>query len=383
MTHWWKTRTAGQRLVFGVLALIVAFNVVLAALGSILDSGPGGPAASPRGTSGPGLAAYSDLLRSAGHQVTVNTDDLTPADLPVGATAVVADPIRFSSEDVTALTGFLEAGGRLVVIGPDTAEILAVYSGAQTAAAQGGTNAPVTVWVPSGLTGSATEVVGGIGWYWKDLGTLVPLAGSLDNPALVTMSVGKGTLVGLAEVAPLTNRNLARRDNAALGLALAGEGRPVVFVDRTTAPSNSGLSAVPTPWKWTAAALAVALIGFIWSAGSRFGPPEPQIANLGPARREHVEAVAAGMARQQPTPAESVSSLRAAARTALARDLGLAPDASAAVLYATAKEHGIDQTEVDEIIQTPEDLDRALAVGRRSALRVREQAKFSQSGGSQ
>lgn len=319
MTAWWSARTRGQRLVIGVLGAVIAVNVALVALGAVVDQRPSGPSSSPIGTGTGGLAAYASLLEDHGHAVTVDTDSLTPADLPVDATAILVNPIRLSADDSKVLSAHLDAGGRLVVVGPDTAEILAAVTGNQVVARSTASVSRLHVWAPSAVTGRATSLAGDTGDRWASIGTLVPLAGDDDGGAfLVTGTVvggGDGRIVGLAADWPLTNANLGRADNAALGLALVEAGRPAVFVDRTAAPSGSGLAAIPTPWKWTALALVVVVAAGLWAAGTRFGPPEPAARSLRPARREHVDAVAAGIARQGP-PADPTAALDEGRRAA-------------------------------------------------------------------
>ena len=54
----------GQRVVVGVVALLVAVNVGLAGLRSLVGGEPGGPVSSSFSTGADGLEGYADLLRA-------------------------------------------------------------------------------------------------------------------------------------------------------------------------------------------------------------------------------------------------------------------------------------------------------------------------------
>jgi hypothetical protein len=103
----------------------------------------------------------------------------------------------------------------------------------------------------------------------------------------------------LARSSPLQNRLLGRADNAALGLALAGEaGRPVVFVETVHGYGlASGLAAIPDRWLWVLGGLLVAALTWMLARGRRLGPPERERRELPPPRRAYVEALGAALAR--------------------------------------------------------------------------------------
>ena len=306
MKAWWSSLGRAQRVVAVVVTLVVGVNVVLAGLGDVVPSSPGGPSSSAYGTASDGLAAYADLLERSGHEVTRLRRTVGPADLPVGATAVVADPTRLSEAEGAALGRFVVDGGRVLVSGASSASLVEAFTGrpAHFDAVEGG--ARVQVWVPTTFTGSALTLEGDRGGRWSDYGSLLPLAGADGRATLLTATVGRGRLLALADTAPLLNANLDRADNASLGLALAGPGRPVVFVESVHGFESGGLGAVPSGWKWAAAGLAVALLLGLWAAGTRLGPPEPTVRVLRPPRADYVDAVAATMRNGIASPADLV-----------------------------------------------------------------------------
>src|SRR5204862_7578932 len=67
---------------------------------------------------------------------------------------------------------------------------------------------------------------------WRSAGRAQSLLGRGGAVVLAGASVGNGRVLLLADPSPLQNRLLGRRDNAELGLALAGPpGRPVAFLE--------------------------------------------------------------------------------------------------------------------------------------------------------
>lgn len=372
LARWWDGLGRGQQVLAAVVAVALLVNLVLAGARSLLGGDPGGPVSSSFSTGGDGLEGYADLLRAEGHPVTRLRSTVTDDDLPTGATAVVVDPEDLTATDAERLARFVSRGGRLVLGGEASGQLLAGLTGTPVRWRQGDRVERLRVWLPVDGTGSAREMAGDDGGRWADVGSLLPVAGSDSGPAIVVADVGDGRVVALADTRPLQNDALGQADNAALALAAAGdEDRPVVFVESVHGFAASGLDAVPSSWKWAAAGLGVALLAGLWSAGARVGPPEEAGRALRPRRRGHVDAVAAGLDRVTPSPAETVAPLVAASRSALVEQLGLPPDASPGVLHAAAERGAIDPRVVDLLVEPVGDLDRALAVGALAARRQR------------
>ena len=103
---------------------------------------------------------------------------------------------------------------------------------------------------------------------------------------------------------PLENAYLARADNAAFALALAGpsRGRSSSSKACTDTARAAGLGAIPTPWKVALArARGRGRCVLAWSRSRRFGPPDRAAASSPPARAEYVRALAC-LARAHPRP---------------------------------------------------------------------------------
>jgi hypothetical protein len=111
--------------------------------------------------------------------------------------------------------------------------------------------------------------------------------------------VGHGEALLLTDATPLRNRALGTGDHAALGLQLAGPpARRVAFVESVHGYHDArGLAALPARVRACLWLLGLAALAFLILRGRRLGPPEEQARRLPPARREHVEALAAALAR--------------------------------------------------------------------------------------
>lgn len=371
MTSWWGGLGRGQRAITIVVAAVIAFNVVLSGLGSIITPPPGGPASSSFSTGSDGLEAYADLLKRQGHDVTRLRSEIDGIDLPVGATVVVADPQQLTPAEAAHLDDFVRGGGRLVLAGPTSTEAVAAITGTPMSAVSADPVEEIDVWLPVPVVGTATVLTGDEGSRWFDVGSLLPVAGADGQATVVVGAVGDGEVVAVADTGPLLNQHLAEADNAAFGLGLAGPERPVIFAESVHGYAATGLDAVPSSWKWAALGLAIALVAGLWAAGTRFGPPEPFERALRPPRRDHVDAVAADLEAVTRHPAEAVAPLADASRTALADRLRVAPDASSAVFQAAARDTGLDPAAIDAVFRDPVDLHDALLVGAEAARRQR------------
>ena len=222
----WLPRTTAARVIAGVVAFLVALNLVALVI-SFLRPEPSGAEGSAYATQPRGAAAYAELLRRAGHPVDYLREPLAEARLERVATLVVLDAPRLDADERAALGRFVRGGGRLVVGGP--------------LAGRGVVPRP-PLWVPAGprtarpnvavpeTTGLRSVVSAGEGGF-GELGGAQPALG--DAPALLAVAgAGRGRALLLADSSPLQNRLLARADNAALGLALAGPAGPARHVRR-------------------------------------------------------------------------------------------------------------------------------------------------------
>ncbi len=356
---------AGARAIAGLVALFVALNV-LALILSTLRPDPGGAAGSAYATQPLGAAAYAELLRRAGHDVRYRRAPLGGARLSPRQTVVVLDAPPLDAAARAALRRFVRDGGRLVVGGPNAGR--GIVARAPTWASRGPTLARPSA--PIAETRSLRTIrSAGAGGFRRLRGTLAALGVA---PALLAVAEsGAGRALLLADAAPLHNRLLARDDNAALGLALAGPGRrTVTFVESVHGYGpRSGLAALPARWRWALGIAAAAALLALLARARRLGPPEPAGDEPAPARREHVDALARGL-RRCADPDAALAAVRAAARGQVVRRAALASGAPDGEVREAALRLGFEEDEAAALTEAggasdPFALGRALARGRR------------------
>lgn len=371
---WWRGLSTGQRVLAALLALVIGVNVLIEGIDAAVGSNPGGPVSSSLSTGSGGLEAYADLARVRGHEVVRHRRTPEVGDVPPEATLVLAEPRTLSSDDLDVLSGFLEDGGRLVLVGEATTPLVRATTGGDLTWDGEEPLDPIEVEVvgsgsDTAALGSLRRLAGDDGGRWSVAAGLdVLLADQEDRAVVVAGPARSGTVVAVSSAPLLQNANLASADNAALALALiGGSERPLHFYESVHGFGASGLDALPSSWKWSLAGIAVAAAAGLWWAGSRLGPPEPQARALRPARLEHVRAVAADLERVSARPADLVAPLLHANRLALAERLRVPPDASPEVWRRAAQDAGMDPAVVEAGTTAPVDVESALYVGRLAA----------------
>jgi hypothetical protein len=354
----WRALPLWTRATIVVLAILLGLNVTAATV-EFATGGPqpGGPVSSSYATAGSGSAAYATLLARNGHPVTRLRRSLEPT--PAGierTTLVVLDAHGVSEADARALRSVVRRGGRLITgdFGGDDRLLDALFAEPPVWSLQAGGIAHPIASFPE--TVGVTRVRSDSGAAWKRLGQTVPILTNGHGATATIASVGRGTVVLLADTSPLSNRLLARDDNALFGVAVAGEaGRPVVFDEAVHGYGEAtGLRALPSQWKWALAILLAATVAWMIANGRRFGPPERAARDLPPARRAYVDAVAANVARTK-QPRVAMTPARDAARAAVIRRAGLAPDADGTALIAAAQALGLSPQEADAVAHGSDD----------------------------
>jgi hypothetical protein len=303
----WRNLPRRWQVVFVVAAAAVALQIAGSMLSGIYSppttstSGPG----SSLDTSTAGTAAFSDLLTQRHYSVQQLSVPLQHAASEGDGTLFVLDPSNAPTvlaAASNALAAFVNQGGRLVMAGRVAPPVLSrlLGGGAIPAwdAAPSGNGRPAAA-VPEDT--GVNSVLGGTG-HWvlpsSTSGAASPaealLTAETGDLALVA-SVGKGTLVLLASSNALSDGALAKADDAAFGLDLAGPTGAVVGFDEYDhgyGHAGTGLAGLPGHWK---AGLLVGLgAALVWmlSAARRFGPPQRMRRDLIPPRVAHVDAMA-------------------------------------------------------------------------------------------
>lgn len=358
-----RGRSRGRIAVVIVLGVVVALNLALAAVDR-LTRGPEGPASSSYATAPDGVAAYADLLARNGYPVARLRDPLGEAELDLGSTVVLLDPGALGASEGAALARFVEGGGLLVAGGfapgrwvADLLEEPPTWAPGRPLVAR-----PV---VPVDVVRGVEEVETAGHGVWEDSGEALPVLAGGPHVVAVVASRGRGRMTLIADTSILHNRLLGRRDNAAFGLALAGEPRrPVTFVESVHGYGRaSGLTAVPARWAWALGGLGLAALLLMWARGRRLGPPEDEERDLPPPRLEYVESLAAVLARTK-RPGEAAHPLQAAARRRLVRRAGLPADAPEETLREAAVRYGLTPEERDAAFGSVGDAAGLAAAGR-------------------
>lgn len=337
------------RIALGVVAVVVAANLVLRFVGTVTGGTPGGPRSSSYATSHHGTAAYAELLGRAGHSVEQVRKLPHQSPPSAGATVFLLDPPGIRAADLQALRAFVRGGGRLVASGlsPEAMREFVVRE-----------PEPVPGSQRVRVDGFEVQTAGGSAWR--------------DEGLVAERRVGNGTVVFLADSSPLQNRLLGSADNAAFGLALAGAAnRPVEFLESYHGyGTGSGLSALPFAWKLLLAGLGLAALVYAIARGRRFGPPEEEGRTLAPPRRQYVDSLAAVVARSK-RPDAAVEPVRREARDAVLRRASLPPDADDEAFRSAAGRVGLAAEDTETLLRPARTDEDALALGR-TAARIRQ-----------
>ncbi|MEY2397582.1 MAG: hypothetical protein QOJ00_756 [Actinomycetota bacterium] len=298
--------------------MIVVSLIVIVGGVNALGAAPGGPTLSSYATNAEGLAAYQTLLNDTGHRTSQLRTPLDKQRQPPAAT-LVAIGQSFSRREGGALRQFLMSGGVAIVGNPEAEDALSAVG--LHALHWRGDGATAVSPAPGASLGDVRAVRGaGLG-EWR--GSAPALLQRGTHVAAVSIPVGAGRLVALADPSPLTNQWLGVADNAAFAVAIAGEGRPVVFAEYGHGFGvRNGLSAIPSRWKAALWFGGVAAVVAALSSAKRFGPPDEETDAPTPPRVLYVESLASTLARTRDYDA-AVAPLKRRASALIAKRTGV------------------------------------------------------------
>ncbi len=346
-------------LLVGLLVLFVVVSVVIDRLAPT----PSGPEGSSYATAPEGAAAYAELLHRAGHPVRRVRAPLAEHPLDPASTLVVLDPGQIAPDEASAIGRFVRDGGRLVAAGA----LGRWLGGVVDAPPQWAPSAPgrATVVVPAPETAGVGSVAFAQGGRWGELRGTLPILATADGPVAAVAEAGAGRVVLLADASPLSNRELARADDAAFGLAVAGGGRrPVAFLETVHGfGEDTGLAALPVRALWVLAGLALAALALVWSMARRLGPPEEERRALAPPRGDYVRAVASALAASGDRRGVGDAAARGARRRLEVR-AGLPAGASDAAVREAAARFGLDEPETAAVLGAGDELAAGRALAR-------------------
>jgi hypothetical protein len=355
----------------GLVAFVIALNVLLALIHSLFGGTPGGPTSSSYATSRTGAAAYASLLGRVGHRVERVRGDAAVAELDPASTVILLDPATpVAADDAASLRRFVAAGGRLVVGGAAGGWLDRIVPGAPVWSPTPAPAQRPLAPSPALARVHRLELTGRGSW---EGGAALPLLGDSERALLALATVGAGRVWLLADAAPLQNRLLARADNAALGLALAGpRARDVAFLEGYHGyGTTTGLAAIPARWWIAFGLLALATLTLMLASGRRFGPPQASERELPPPRREYVESLGGVLARSRPREA-AIRPVRARLQALVAERAGLADAPSPEELRAAAARLGVPEEDAAAVSQPARSEADVVALGRALARLERE-----------
>ena len=350
------------RAVLAIVSVLLVINLVAAAIDALAPS-PSGPDSSSFATSARGLAAWAELERRAGVEVSALRRPPSATSLPARGTVVLLDPGHLQRSEAEALRGFAERGGRVIAGGePDdwVATLLGLdgppdFDDDSAETARRLVDAPET----AGVTRVRTAGEG----RWRSAGRAQRALGTRGGALLLLATAGQGRIALLADASPLQNRLLDEADNAALALALGGEG-PLAFVESVHGYGPArGLAALPARFGWALIGLALAALCFGVARGRRLGPPEPERRDLAPPRRAYVDSLAATMAKGKQRD-EAVAPVRAEARRLLAKRAGLGRESDDEAWFAAGRAAGLDAEATRALLGPARDDVTVVATGR-------------------
>jgi hypothetical protein len=374
----WHQVPRKWRAVLVVLAAVVVIEFAISFAGAVYGTPSRsilGPASS-LDTSGKGTAALAQMLEGRRHPVRQLESTLRSAVLPVPGTLFVLDPQQDMASELSTLRRYVAAGGRLVLAGKPGAGVLrGLLRTGPLPVWQAPRPGPTKLGAPAPENFAAGTVVTDQEGSWQLSAASGPLAGGArvllggSHGALALLAnIGRGSLVLLASSSPLENANLARADNAAFALDIAGPGRtPVVFdeYDHLQTSPGTGIAGLPGHWQAALGLGLVAVLVWMLSAARRFGPPVRAERELVPPRIAHVDAVAALMSSGPPERLIAAAGpLRRSARELLCRSLGAREDASDAELWERLPSAVIAPEQVWAVLTEPRSKKDLLALGK-------------------
>jgi hypothetical protein len=367
-----KPNTGARRIGIAIAALIgavIALNLIAGGVDRAVGGNePSGVTGSSYGTQSSGLAAMATLLANFGHPVARERGALSQATIDPTATLFVIEPESLTDADAATLLDFATAGGRVVIGGsyPFYLHRLRDRPPVWSAHVSAGLNGGAAIYSEvDPRLGNIRQVETAGQGEWTDAGSGTVLAHAGDAGLLTFERVGRGAIFFLADASPLENSYLARADNAAFALGLAGDAPcPVAFAEGAHGyGARRGLGAVPTPWKIALAVCAAAVLALAWSRSRRFGPPDRPARELPPARAEYVRALAVSLERTR-DPGRALAPMQQWARSRVALRAHLRPDASLEDIDRAAIQLGFSEAERAAIWHPATDDEAAMALGR-------------------
>jgi len=358
--------TRARKVVIAI-AVVIGGLIVLNLLAQALDravggSEPSGVTGSSYATSADGLAAYATLLHRFDHPVSIQRGAISDHPPDPASTVIALEPQSLTKDDSDALVEFVTNGGRLVVGGSLPYYLHNLRDQPPRWSSDGS-----TTWTNNDTALSSVQTISAAGvGAWTNPGSGRVLIGAPDHALVTTDTIGSGQIVFLADASPVENQYLAQSDNAAFGLALAGN-RPVVFAEGIHGYGASrGISAIPSRWKAALLLLLLAALVFVWSRAKRFGPPDRVARELPPARAEYVRSLSLTLERTRDR-AGAFGPAQQYTRDRVASKASLGTEPTADDIAHAARSLGCTAEETASLLTPATTDEQVLAFGRAAA----------------
>ena len=223
-----------------------------------------------------GTKAAFLLLQQSGYRV--ERWESPPANLPedaAGTTLIFAEPSeRGSSAERAAVSRFVSAGGRLLVMGASGASF-APQSAAVPIPDSSLTSKPFSALLPSTLSRNASEVTMIAPDEWPSLASSqLAIYGKDGKPGVVWYRFGKGQVIWWAISSPISNGSIREKGNLALFLNSLGPPTSRVLWDEYFHGMRRSLRSyfAKTPLPWAGLQIAIALAAVFFTFSRRSGP---------------------------------------------------------------------------------------------------------------
>ena len=269
-----KLDSADRKILLAAFAILVITSVVAVTVGPSAQNSSGYP--SPYSADSAGAKAAYTLLSQIGYQV--EHWRRPPSKLLERGTntvILIVQPTQNATlEDRQELRKYVQAGGRVVAIGPTSAAVLpraAVMPGVPHFAWQ-----QYPALLPDGITRDAPVVVMAPAAFWSrhDSASNIDFGDSRDA-VVASYKYGKGEVIWWASADPLTNSGITQKSNLQLFLNSLGSpgSRTVLWDDYFHVGEVTLFETLwASPLKWAGLQLCLLAIAVLLTHSRRHGP---------------------------------------------------------------------------------------------------------------
>ena len=312
--------------------VLLAFTILLTALGTRPDDQDRGPTASVYDEGLGGAATFRRLIEAVGGRtVTLEGDRFEPRIGTARVLFMLGPSELVTVQDVAAVRAFLRDGGTVVLAHNFELLVQPLLEGFDVRFAQGASSARTRLAGALFAAPPAREIDAGdvrelrLGAGWDPIGT------DGRAPTVAMRTEGRGTLIVVGTVTPFLTSGLGNADNARFAVSLAAAalaaGGAIAFDEyhHGVHPPPSILAVVERTWPGRALLFAMVVVfAYVALTGRRLGRPQPLDPRPPRSSLEYVRGFA-GLVRRAGRQEIVRDRARRELRAGLARRLGLDP----------------------------------------------------------